>query len=155
MPVIPASIHAEVLESTNKAVLDKYLLLKTLVVGLPSEIAESMKNLKFETALKSIWNVIDHANKYIEETAPWSLAKARKKEELRMVMAVLGEVLKCIAQSIWPFMPHRSEVIWAQLGLPGSPNVKFDGKWGSLKEGVKIAKGAPLFPRIETEKKPQ
>ena len=129
--------------------------LKEQAVTLPSLLKITMDRLMFFDALKEIWLVIDRANVYIETTAPWKLAKAKKDDELCLVIQNLAEVLKIVAQAVWPFMPTTGESIWVQLGLSGKPNsTPFDGKWGFFIKGGKIAKGASLFPRIETEKKP-
>ena len=71
-----------------------------------------------------------------------------------MIVQLL-EVLKAVAQALWPFMPATGEAIWLQLGIRESllkaPFKK--GMWGYFEKGGKISKGAPLFPRIDTEKK--
>ena len=113
-----------------------------------------MKRLAFSEALANIWMLISKANKYIEKYAPWTLSKEGKTEELKLVILTLVEVLKVIAQAVWPFMPTTGEAIWIQLGLSGKPyDVPFkEDMWGFFEKGGKIAKGTPLFPRIEVKK---
>ncbi len=121
---------------------------------LTKEIAEHMKELEFEKALTAIWTLISQSNKFIEESAPWKLAKEARTDELKIVIVSLMEVLKAVSQAVWPFMPSTAEEIWIQLGLSGKPNeLPFKmNMWGFFDKDGKIAKGQPLFPRIETEK---
>ena len=114
-----------------------------------------MNKLAFSDALSEIWSLINEANKFIETSAPWTLSKQGKTEELKKVIVPLMEVLKAAAQSVWPFMPNTGEAIWGQLGIKEklweTPFKK--DMWGFFEKGGKVSKGAPLFPRIEVEKK--
>jgi methionyl-tRNA synthetase len=103
--------------------------------SLPDKISEPMDRLAYSEALTEIWAVVGRANRFIEEKAPWTLAKQGKKEELAEVIVSLIESLTVIARVLAPFMPQTAAAILTQLGTNG-----------------KIAKGAPLFPKIETEK---
>jgi methionyl-tRNA synthetase len=103
--------------------------------GLLPKLEPWMENLAFKEALAEIWAVINKANKFIEESAPWTLAKQGKTDELKSVLASLLEVLKAVAEALRPFMPSTAEAIHKQLG-----------------DGKKVAKGQPLFPRIEVKK---
>ena len=116
--------------------------------------ASPMNHLAFSEALIEIWQYIDKVNKYIEESAPWTLSKLGRNDELKFVMACLAEALKIISQTVWSFMPATGEAIWAQLGIPGKPNdAPFkENTWGFFEKGGKIAKGTSLFPRIEVKK---
>ena len=122
------------------------------VKRLANKLSKSMEALAFKAALDEIWVLINNANKFIEESAPWNLSKQGKTEDLERVIVSLLEVLKVTAQAIWPFMPETGEKIWKQLGMSGSiDETPFkEGGWGFFKDGGKIAKGAPLFPRIDT-----
>jgi len=97
----------------------------------------------FSNALEAIWRLISKANNYIEKEAPWKLAKAGEKDKLAAVMYNLCEALQTIAYLIAPFMPATADKMWKQLGLsgPSSLEAKIDG--------ITIAKGEPLFPRIQ------
>lgn len=88
-------------------------------------------NLNFSTALAGIWEVINMANKYVEETKPWNLSKEGKTEELKAFIRLLVEVIRSVGAAISPFMPRTAEAIREQIG------------------SEKINKGKPLFPRIE------
>ncbi len=123
--------------------------------GLFEKLEAPMERLAFSEALSEIWAVINRANKYIEEQAPWKLSKEQKTDQLKAVIVQLLEVLKIVAQAIWPFMPSTSEAIWIQLGIKtllGDAKIT-KNMWGFFEKGGRINKGAPLFPRVETDKK--
>ncbi len=92
-------------------------------------------NLDFSLALEKIWELINMANKYVEQAKPWNLAKENKTAELKEFIRLLVEVIRVTAEHIYPFMPSTSESISGQIG------------------GDKIKKGNPLFPRIEIKNK--
>ena len=128
--------------------------LRQITDELEPKLQEKMNQLAFSEALTEIWSLINRANKYIEESAPWGLSKQGKTKDLEVVIVSLLEVLKVVAQAAWPFMPLTGEAIWKQLGLQGKPcDVPFkENMWGFFEKGGKICKGMPLFPRIEIEK---
>ena len=112
-----------------------------------------MEDLAFNKALQTIWELISAANKYIDETAPWTLAKdPAQKERLGTVMYNLLEASRLIALLVAPFMPETGSRILEILGCdPQDLTFEDRDKWGGLKPGTKIAKTAPLFPRIDVE----
>lgn len=114
-------------------------VLKIKLEKLPDELKRTIPQFDFITALGRIWEVISIANKYIEDSKPWALAKEKKTEELAAVIATLLEVLRVAAISIQPFMPDTSKKVREQLGMT-------DNK---LEPGQKISKSNPLFPRID------
>ncbi len=132
-----------------------YLSVRSGVQHLASNLSKHMVNLSFKEALDEIWKLVDSANKFIEDTAPWSLAKQGKHEDVEVIIVILLETLKAVAQGVWPFMPTTGEAIWAQLGIQTSIlKTPFkENMWGFFEVGGKIAKGASLFPRIETNPK--
>ena len=103
----------------------------------------AMSGLCFSEALEEIWRVINEANKYIELKAPWKLAKANENEKLQAVIYYLCEVLTACAYFLYPFMPYTTEKMSRQLSLP----VPFT--FDQQISGIKVAKGEPLFPRIQ------
>jgi methionyl-tRNA synthetase len=115
-----------------------------------------MEDLAFNKALISIWEMVNAANKYVDETAPWSLAKEEKdRPRLGTVLYDGLEALRIIALLLAPFMPSTSEKMWSQLGIGEDlwkQNLKENGKWGGLKPGRSVVKPTPLFPRIEASK---
>jgi methionyl-tRNA synthetase len=112
-----------------------------------------MDELAFNKALQAIWELVGAANKYIDETAPWALAKdAEKRERLGTVMFNLIEAVRLIALLVAPYMPETAGKIMDTLGNDPS-DLSLEGKdgWGGLQPGAKVAKAEPLFPRIEAE----
>ncbi|MFH1854451.1 MAG: methionine--tRNA ligase [Candidatus Omnitrophota bacterium] len=118
---------------------------------LGSEITAAMDKIDFSQALSAVWRLINKANKFIEEKAPWKLYKESKTDELKDMMYDLYEVLRIVSVVLWPFLPAASREMAVQLGLedPGKRSLKLLS-WGHAKPGTKINKGKPLFPRIET-----
>ena len=118
--------------------------------------AENMDKMELSLSIKKVWAFISRANKYIDETAPWALAKDEsKKQELANVMYNLAESLRHISVLISPFMPITAERIWQQLNLPGKfADVQLDDikAWGGIAGGHKVGTPEQLFPRIEVEK---
>lgn len=127
-------------------------LIEELVPKVVGRVDELMNELAFNKALQEIWELISAANKYIDETAPWALAKdPALAERLGTVMYNLMEVQRIIALLVAPFMPETAAAMLQILGQ--EENVSLEGRdgWGLLPAGTSIAKAAPLFPRIETE----
>ena len=98
------------------------------------------------------------SNKYIDETAPWALAKDEsKKQELANVLYNLAESLRFIAVLISPYMPATSPKIWQQLNLEGlkpfaEVQLEDIAEWGGIPAGHQLGEAEQLFPRIEVEK---
>jgi methionyl-tRNA synthetase len=120
------------------------------------QLSQQMDDLAFSKALGSIWEIISASNKYIDETAPWALAKEEKdRPRLATVLYNGLESLRIGALLLAAFMPATSEKMWSQLGMETNLwEQSFDenGRWGGLKPGKRLAKPAPLFPRIDTSK---
>ena len=116
---------------------------------------EEMEKLALTPAIKTVWTFIGRANKYIDETAPWALAKdPAKKAELAAVLYHLAESLRIISGLISPFLPQTAPKIRQQLGCVdalAAPSLDDLKVWGRLPAGQKIGAAEPLFPRIETE----
>ena len=116
---------------------------------------EEMEKLALTPAIKTVWAFIGRANKYIDETAPWALAKdPPKKAELAAVLYHLAESLRIISGLISPFLPQTAPKIRQQLGCVdalAAPSLDDLKIWGRLPAGQKIGAAEPLFPRIETE----
>lgn len=136
---------------TCKEAIDDELI--NLALSTPGKVEASIDALKIPEALESIWTLISRANKYIDETTPWILAKdEEKKERLGTVLYNLLETLRFVSVMISPFLTETSVKINAQL------NTKFT-TWESLKEfngtvaGDKVVKGDVIFPRIDVEEK--
>lgn len=121
------------------------------------EVDATFAECAFHKALISIWSVIGRANKYIDVTRPFSLAKdPAQKERLGTVLYNLAELLRLVAVLVSPFMPETAEKMWEQIGAPGraaEPPLSDRSAWGGLAAGTKMVKGASLFPRLEEESK--
>lgn len=123
---------------------------------LPGIVEDYMDKLLFSNALAEIWKCVSRLNKYIDETAPWVLAKDEAmKPRLAAVMYTLLEGIRNIAVLIEPFMPRTPGKIFAQLGIEsGSDITKWEStySWGGYQSGMKVVKGEPLYPRIDVAK---
>ncbi|QWQ28505.1 methionine--tRNA ligase [Bacillus sp. JNUCC-22] len=114
---------------------------------------KAMENMEFSVALSTLWQLISRTNKYIDETAPWVLAKDQEKEkELCSVMYHLAESLRISAVLLQPFLTQTPEKMFAQLGVEDQSLKAWDSiqTFGQLKN-AKVKKGEPLFPRLEAE----
>lgn len=118
--------------------------------------ADDMNNMKISHAIKAVWAFISRANKYIDETAPWALAKDEsKKQELANTMYNLVEALRIISGLIYSYMPTTAGKLWQQLNLPGTIEelrLADIEKWGGTPVNMHIGQAQQLFPRIEVEK---
>jgi len=125
-----------------------------LASEMPAKVDALMANLQFSTALTEIWKVISRANKYIDETMPWALAKDEtKKARLATVLYNLAESLRIVAVMLTPFMPRTAPKIFEQIGAV-QPEVQTaeSAVWGKLYADASLKKGETLFPRIDVDK---
>ena len=116
---------------------------------------KAMDQYHLSQALEHMVHIVSRTNKYIDETTPWVLAKDPKRlPELKAVMYHLVESLRLVAHLLRPVMPHVPSAIFEQLGLSQEEErLLSELAWGQLPQGVKvIAKGAPIFPRLDVEK---
>lgn len=113
---------------------------------------KQMEVVDFPRALEAVWNLISRTNKYIDETAPWVLAKDETdRDKLAAVMSHLVASLRVVAHLIQPFMMETSDAIMEQLGLGATFDLE-KLTFADLPEGVRVvAKGSPIFPRLDME----
>ncbi|MGD0916774.1 MAG: methionine--tRNA ligase [Thermodesulfobacteriota bacterium] len=120
------------------------------------QLSKQMDDLAFSRALASIWEIVNAGNKYIDQTAPWALAKEEKdRPRLGMVLYQTLESLRLIALLLAAFMPSTAEKMWSQLGMEENfweQSLTENGKWGRLKPGRRVTKPSSLFPRIDLSK---
>jgi methionyl-tRNA synthetase len=106
-------------------------------------------------ALKSCWSFVRKANAYVEEVAPWALAKdENQRRRLEVVLYQLAESLRLLALMTSPIMPGVAQELWNRLGLEGEVASQIYSeslRWGLLPEGSKVRVGDPLFPKVEEE----
>ena len=129
--------------------------LKNTVLGSVAKAEELIEKFQFSNALAEIWKGVSRANKYIDETAPWILAKDdSRRARLAAVMYNLAETLRIVSVMIQPFMPDTSPKIQAQLGLESKEFLEWDSakSWNITPNGTKVKKGDIIFPRIDMEK---
>ncbi|WP_312727069.1 methionine--tRNA ligase [Enterococcus sp.] len=127
--------------------------LSTTAANVVGRYHEAMDKMEFSTALSEVWTLISRANKYIDETQPWVLAKEEEKRaELNSVMVHLAESLRIVAILLQPVMTETPANIFQQLGLASVAMDLKDLRFGEFQSGTKVvAKGTPIFPRLELE----
>ena len=129
------------------------------LIGMASALREQyekdMDSRAPHTALADVFRVIQRANKYIDETAPWALAKDMEANGARLahVLYNLLETTRICATLLIPFMPESMEKLFVQIGAGAdAQSWESAAAWGVLAEDAAITKGENLFPRIDMEK---
>ena len=128
--------------------------LKTMASTLRDRYQAEMERFQFQNALEQVFKTIQRANKYIDENAPWTLAKdPANRARLATVMYNLLETIRICAVLLTPFIPDSAEKIFDQIGAcPCCRTWEKANVWGSLRPDVTVHKGEALFPRIDAEK---
>ncbi len=128
--------------------------LKTMASTLRDRYEAEMEHFQFQNALEQVFKTIQRANKYIDENAPWTLAKdPANRARLAAVMYNLLETIRICAVLLTPFIPDSAEKIFDQIGAcPCCRTWEKANVWGSLRPDVTVHKGEALFPRIDAEK---
>ena len=135
---------------TAKEEIDNELI--GLALETPVKVAKAIDNLRIPEALENIFELIGRANKYIDETTPWILAKdEEKKERLGTVLYNLAESLRFASVLLTAFLPSTSEKINAQLNITTTSWDSLSGFDGTT-PGTEVKKGEALFPRIDVAK---
>ncbi|MGE5674215.1 MAG: methionine--tRNA ligase [Mycobacterium leprae] len=132
-------------------------VLSDLAAEVITEYQAAFDKLEISTAIVALWRLVGRANKYIDEQAPWALAKdPSKAAQLNNVLYSLAESLRLLGLLLTPVLIHTPERIWEQLGLdPALVRTQpwaETARWGALPAGTEIRRGNPLFPRIEVVK---
>ena len=126
-----------------------------MVSGLRNRYEEAMEAFAPHKALDEVFKVIQRANKYIDENAPWALAKDMDQNGMRLahVLYNLLEAGRICGVLLTPFMPESMAKLFAQLGAPEAARTwESAAVWGSLPAGAAVTKGENLFPRLDLEK---
>jgi len=142
--ILPAATDAE---DADQVFISRFL-------AAIQTVDQQMNEQAFNKALQTIWDLVSASNKYIDEMAPWTLAKDDGlRPRLGTVMYNLLEGVRLIALLVAPYMPETAESIMATLGGDNNRELILEGHdhWGELNPGTLIEKAAPLFPRIEAE----
>ena len=127
--------------------------LKSMALALPGRVSEKMESLHVADAIDEIFALLRRANKYIDETAPWTLAKQDEtKERLGTVLYNLLEAIRFAAISLKPYLPDTGDRILSQLGCEDGGLESLES-FGALKAGDKVGAGEILFARLDAAKK--
>jgi methionyl-tRNA synthetase len=112
-----------------------------------------LNELAFHRALARLWEYVRLVNRYIDEQAPWALARdPAQRRQLDTVLYNQVESLRIIALLLFPFMPHTAASMWRQLGIQdeiATQHLATAMVWGGIRPGTPIQPGVQLFPRIE------
>ncbi len=129
--------------------------------GIYGRYAAAMSGFDYQVAAKVVMELAAVANHYIEDMAPWALAKAAaddtaKADELQFVMWGLCEAIRIIATLLWPITPGTSAEVMRRMGLATEPTHDLEAAcvWGQFAGGEAVEKGDPLFPRLDMSKLP-
>ena len=124
-----------------------------LASGLRDRYEEKMEKFAFQDALTEVFALIGRANKYIDETAPWVLAKDEgNKPRLARIMYDLLESIRISAVLLTPFMPDTCGKIFTQIGAGAEVQTWASAaRWGALPADAAVVKGDNLFPRIDVQ----
>jgi methionyl-tRNA synthetase len=116
--------------------------------ALTARVIAELRNHRLQSALVATWELVTRANQYVDQTAPFKLAKdPAQAARLDAVLYNLVEVCRILAVLLWPFLPDTALKINAQLGLNTTPDTLRTLEWGVLPAGHTIADPIPLFPR--------
>jgi methionyl-tRNA synthetase len=123
------------------------------VEGMQRDVEAAMGRQAFHQALERINQVVRHGNRYVEDNAPWALAKSGDEARLDTVLYHLVETLRLVAMQLYPFMPVKMAAMLSQIQHDDveadSLRMAEQGGWGWLKAGHTCRKPSPLFPRME------
>ncbi|MDO4799821.1 MAG: methionine--tRNA ligase [Bacillota bacterium] len=122
--------------------------LRQTAVSALHKVDDAIDRIDTKRAMAEIWAVVGRANKYIDETAPWALAKSDEGQQLDTVLYHLIESLRIIALLIRPFLPATSRKLAEQLGVELG-DIEESTVWGGFPAGNRVKKGDILFPRID------
>ncbi|MEQ9619201.1 MAG: methionine--tRNA ligase [Deltaproteobacteria bacterium] len=127
-------------------------LIKDNALSAVEHVESAMGDVAFHKALTSIWDFIALVNKYVDDEAPWVLAKEKEDERLNSVLWTVAQAIGVISLLIYPFMPKSAGEIWRRLGFkdPVESNLLDRAKdWAITAPGSVVEKGSSLFPRYE------
>lgn len=126
--------------------------LATVVAENIASYHKYMEAVDYPRTLEAVWNIISRTNKYIDETAPWVLAKDEAdRDQLAAVMSHLAASLRVVAHLIKPFMLTTSDAILSQLGLAEATSLEHLDLAGLPAGLTVVEKGTPIFPRLDME----
>jgi methionyl-tRNA synthetase len=117
-----------------------------------SRVLSQVKELRLNDALGNAMSMVSKINGYLEQSAPWALAKQKsRQEEVATVLYTAAEALRLTCVLLWPVMPERIAELWRRLGWQPPASLRDGLQWGGLRPGAAVASGPPLFPRDVVE----
>jgi methionyl-tRNA synthetase len=122
-----------------------------LAQATPVLYGKLMDEMRWSDALATLWKLINKANKYIDDTAPWNLRKSGEQGKLASALYNIAEVMRLATIMVAPVMPSVPAKVWEQLGIADQPQLHGweSLAWGGLPAGAKVIHGDPLFPRLD------
>src|ERR687892_626460 len=143
--VIPEPPRQDELTEADRALEDSHR-------NAMSHMDNALDRIAPHLACRAAWSFVRKANAYVEESAPWTLAKDdAQKRRLEVVLYTLADALRLMALMVSPAIPRAAAALWQRLGQEGTPEehtFESSGRWGQLEAGTKVDKGEPLFPRL-------
>jgi len=151
--IVKKSLGGEVPKVDEGALTDLDRALVETAKSAAKAAAEHLDRVAPHRALDAVWELVSAANKYVDQTAPWKLAKEGDDARLAVVAYTVLESLRWLGMMLWPFMPQKCDDLLSQLGLPNVEAAEGDDRWpaewGGLEAGTKTAPAAALFPRFD------
>ena len=134
--------------------------LKKIGEGLGKRVTQAYEALQFHKACEEIFTLVRASNKYIDDSAPWSLFKQKKQAEVEQILAAVLESVRLSAYLLSPIIPKISTNIYQQLGFSLDFNSKIGGnlladifathsQWGKLAPNQNLGKASPVFSKLE------
>jgi methionyl-tRNA synthetase len=153
--IVPKSLDGRVPKVDPTALGEREKELVATAQAACARAAQHLEDIAPHRALEAIWELVAAANKYVDQTEPWKLAKNGETQRLGEVCYAVLESLRWLSLVLWPFMPRKCDAIREQLGLPPvMPTVGVDqwpSAWGGLAGGHAVRPGAALFPRFDED----
>lgn len=142
------TVTAEALETSSP--------LKEVAQGIYDRYASAIRTMNYQEAARVVLELVAEANLYIEESAPWNLAKSEETaEELARVIYNVLEAIRIVAYLFMPFMPRTSQEVLRRMSISAEDEnitLKDAVQWGQLLQNVEVTKGEALFPRLDMDK---
>jgi methionyl-tRNA synthetase len=123
--------------------------LRDLAPEVHGRVTAALEALDLQAALSAAWEYVAAVNKYLDDRAPWALAREGKKDELGGVLYHALEAVRVVTTWTSPFMPKAAAELQRQLGVERAPNWQQAELWGYLQPGASLLSPTPIFPRID------
>ena len=125
--------------------------LRQRFTALPDQVFAAVEGFVVQQALAAVMDGLTAVNQYLEQTAPWKLAKKGASEAVATSLYTAAEAVRLGVLLLSPVLPERAVETWRQLGWQPTEDIAADLKWGSLRPGSRVLTDEKLFPRIEEE----